>query len=37
VDVARGEVVFVAAGTEVEWQATKSGLVAFRAFVEVAN
>lgn len=33
-DVQRGEVVFVAADTEVEWESEKDGLVLYRAYVE---
>ncbi len=35
IELARGEVVFVAAGSEAQWTAGKDGLVVFRAFLEV--
>ncbi len=33
-DVKRGEVIFIAADTKVEWESEKEGLVIFRAYVE---
>jgi mannose-6-phosphate isomerase len=35
VEVERGEVLFMGAGAEVEWQSGEKGLELFRAFVEV--